>query len=418
MGALGRVAAAVGLLGSLLAVIMSGASALPALPRLEQLLEAACDSADLNLSWKMASRLAAGLSQLSSSDAAGALHAQSALAMILQGDADMAVSLHLQAKRTNGTVIPPLAQLHLSGRQCGGLGDLFYVTAVLIKQRVDARNASQPAAAESYSKLLHEGHTTLLTLAADSGLHAAAETHLARALALTPDDASLHFRAALLTPGVFESDKHLAATRQLLHTRVDALLARTKGEVQGQPVLALPKINEFVLSPTFYLVYQGGDDRPFLEKLHASYALAHPPLAAQLAAHPSSAAAARARTASGAAGGNKIHVGFVSAHFRRHSICKLFCGLATRLDKAVFRTYLFSALQENFEDSTTAALAAHGGIAEFVRIGKTMAYNRQEVTSRAIDVLVYLDVGMDPATVVWAGECLCFLHCQRCTVLC
>jgi hypothetical protein len=319
------------------------------------------------------------------------------------------VSLHLQAKGKNSSVIPPLAQLHLSGQHCGGLGDLFYVTAVLTKQLVDAKTSSQSGDIASssssaiYTDVLFEGHTTLLTLTADSGLHNAAEVHLARALDLRPDDAALHFRGALLTPGVFENDRHLAHTRRLLSGRVDALISRAQGDNGG---LALPKINEFVLSPTFYFVYQGGNDRQMLEKLHTSYALAHPNLAAQLIAppliSPSTASSSYKRRAEHAH--DPIRVGFVSAHFRRHSICKLFCGLATSLDRTLFSTYLFSALQENFEDEITKALKRHRGVTEYVRLGKTMAYNRQEVSSRAIDVLVYLDVGMDPATVVWAGE--------------
>jgi len=82
--------------------------------------------------------------------------------------------------------------------------------------------------------------------------------------------------------------------------------------------------------------------------------------------------------------------------------------------------YVFSALQETHEDAYTKRLIEGrqnkkgggswgfgGKVATttpptFVRIGKTLMHNRYEVTSRKIDVLVYLDVGMDPATIVWA----------------
>jgi predicted O-linked N-acetylglucosamine transferase (SPINDLY family) len=89
-----------------------------------------------------------------------------------------------------------------------------------------------------------------------------------------------------------------------------------------------------------------------------------------------------------------VRVGFVSAHFRRHSICKLFCGIMTGLDREHFAVYVFSSLQENFEDETTRAVAAHPCVAEFVRIGMTLVANRREVTDRRIDVLVSWSVGV------------------------
>jgi predicted O-linked N-acetylglucosamine transferase (SPINDLY family) len=83
-----------------------------------------------------------------------------------------------------------------------------------------------------------------------------------------------------------------------------------------------------------------------------------------------------------------VRVGFVSAHFRRHSICKLFCGIITGLDPAVFRVVVFSSLQEPNEDDVTRSLSVHRSVSEFVRIGMTVVANRREVTSRKIDVLV------------------------------
>jgi hypothetical protein len=178
----------------------------------------------LNLALKMAQRLTAIASEGEGKELAGALHAQAALSLILQADVDAAMELHARAKRVDGSVIPPLAQQHLDGRSCGGLGDLFYVSAVMIKQLLDARNKTPSV---EYNTTLHEGFTTLVTLTADSGLHGAAEAAMSKALQNRPNDASLLFRAALLTPGVFENDEHLRSTRARLSARIHDLHART-----------------------------------------------------------------------------------------------------------------------------------------------------------------------------------------------
>lgn len=378
-------------------------------PTMQDVLEAACSLGDLKLSLQMATRLTMRKHLLSSSDHAASLHVLSALELVLRADAAAAVRLHLHAKAANASTVPPLAQLHLQGHACGGLGDLFYVSAVIIKQLVDRQPSAvindastdfRDVFTEDYRSLLHEAYTTLITLSADSGLHVSAELLLARALANRPDDAALLFRAALLTPGVYESQQHLDDTRALLETRVNDLYARCSpaqaGGGTGSAALSLPTLNEFVLSPTFYFVYMGLSDRALLERLHASYALAHPAIASVLVSPTSRAGDRRGERAALAAGTSgssssskrRIRVGFVSAHFRRHSVCKLFCRLATHLDPSAFHTVLFSSLQETFEDAWTAAIRSEVG--EFVRLGKTLAYNRNEVTSRSIDVLIYL----------------------------
>ena len=78
--------------------------------------------------------------------------------------------------------------------------------------------------------------------------------------------------------------------------------------------------------------------------------------------------------------------------------------LPTRKGERVLSIYAFSALQENHEDEYTKALKASLQSKEhFVHVGKTVISNRREATKRQIDVLVFLDVGMDPSTMIWAS---------------
>ena len=129
--------------------------------------------------------------------------------------------LHLEAKAADPTVIPPLAKLHLDGRLCGGLGDLYYVTAVSIKRLVDTRNDTKEFFAHKVA-----AHTTLLTLLYDSGLHAMAESQLQAALEMSASSSSngpgdgnvnaLKMRSTLMTPALFDSLEDVASSRSLL----------------------------------------------------------------------------------------------------------------------------------------------------------------------------------------------------------
>lgn len=346
-------------------------------PSVEMVVATACDDGDL----KLAERMVKTINNINSAEL---LHIQSALEFILYADVDSSISLHKKAKYINSTVIPPLASLHLSGKACGGLGDIFYVGAVLIKQMVD-NNATIDSRVSSF--------TTMITLCSDSGLHAAAEAHLNRALSLEPNDLQLLVRSTLMTPAVYEGRRHVTATRKLLSDRIDSLF----NMVHQSPGYSLNKLDEFSLSPTFYYVYQGFNDKELLYKLRSIYnkivtemSLSIVPIAYYSQFQPDYLQQ------------KKINIGFVSAHFRRHSICKLFCGIINNINRDSFNVFVFSALQETNEDESTREIIDTPGT-QFVRIGMSVFKNRVEVTSRNIDVLVYLDVGMTPSTPTWAA---------------
>jgi hypothetical protein len=112
----------------------------------------------------------------------------------------------------------------------------------------------------------------MITLLADSGLSRAAEAHYVAAVAATAtatvaatataaDDkegtstavvSSLLFRGAVLIPAVYDHQQDILSTRQKLHQRVAKLMQDAC--VHGNATL--DHLDEFTLSPTFYLVYQ------------------------------------------------------------------------------------------------------------------------------------------------------------------
>lgn len=115
--------------------------------------------------------------------------------------------------------------------------------------------------------------------------------------------------------------------------------------------------------------------------------------------------------------GKHLVIGFVSAHYRStHSICKLFCGLFTSKskigndagDRANFKKVtrqtfiMFSGTERGNEEDILTAAGSSVDSSSFreistkirrVKVGKFVLNNREEVTSRNVDILVYLDLG-------------------------
>lgn len=225
-----------------------------------------------------------------------------------------------------------------------------------------------------------------------------------------------------MTPAVYTSQQHILDTRALLQERLSNLTADDD--------FALEKLNEFAMSPTFYLIYQGYSDVDFLTSLHEVYAKGHPTLHEYPSTDalpvfppvhvPPETEAADAVTVSSAPP-HPLRVGFVSSHFRRHSICKLFCGVIQELASTThtssgnrntsFQVYVFSGQDESREDKYTKQLK--NAVHLFVRLSRFTVQARQEVLKRKIDVLVYLDIGMDPSTSVWGASRLAPI--QMCT---
>jgi hypothetical protein len=328
------------------------------------------------------------------------------------------VLFHEVAKDFDRKAMPPLAKLHLDGQSCNGLSDLFYVAAVTIKKLVDKQFST--------SEVL-TAHLTMLTLLSDSGFYQEAEKHLENALQMQSSDPSLRMRSLLMTPAVFESFQHLHDTRALLERRLT--------NISEDSSFLLKTLDELSLSPIFYFIYQGYNDASFMKRLQEIYTTAHPHLVSyKIDRRPTALlgtpvdrrslsdplitdiAESDRKTETEEEKENEIptiRIGFVSSHFRRHSICKLFChviaGLSSHThvipssgEQLRYETYVFSGQDQSKEDAFTTHLKQN--VKEFIRVKRFTTASRREVTSRFIDVLIYLDIGMDPSTSVWGAS--------------
>ena len=153
-------------------------------------------------------------------------------------------------------------------------------------------------------------------------------TVLRRAATLFP--AVLHFRLweALLLPVLYETEEQAKSYR----TRYAEGLKRLKDEIK----LSTPEDSRAALDAVrrqlnFYLGYQGEDDRVLQEQygefLHQVVAANYPRWTA------------RRMPAVSAEG--KIRIGYISAHFREHSVAKLFLGWLEERNRKDFEIFVY-----------------------------------------------------------------------------
>jgi predicted O-linked N-acetylglucosamine transferase (SPINDLY family) len=216
-----------------------------------------------------------------------------------------------------------------------------------------------------------------------------ARSAMDQARAIEPGGA-VEVRAALLLPVIYESVEQIERER----VRLEHCLARLLNED-----LKIVNPAESVGATTFYLAYQGRNDRDLHERLAAVYRQAAPEL---------SFVAPHCRTAgSPLASGRPIRIGFVSAFFYRHTIGKLNLGLIRNLSRTHFTVTLLKF--PGPDDDLARALAASAD--RVVTLPRHLEAARRQIAELELDVLYYAEIGMDPLTYFLAFARLAPVQC-------
>ena len=186
--------------------------------RIDAILNVACEKGDLPAAYRMATELSGTLSGEDSGLVASTLHIKSCLELVTQGNYSAAVNYHQEAKAVDKTVVPPLAALHLAEKTCGGISDIFFVSAVIIKELANEdKEATKPReipmtelkpASPAFAKQVYDGFQTLITLTFDSGLHMETDRLVNRAI-------------SMLSDGVDAASQTYADKQKLLAFRID-----------------------------------------------------------------------------------------------------------------------------------------------------------------------------------------------------
>jgi predicted O-linked N-acetylglucosamine transferase (SPINDLY family) len=217
----------------------------------------------------------------------------------------------------------------------------------------------------------------------NNGQTSEAEEYLERALRTRPSRRRRVLSATLL-PVIYRSADEVSRYRRRL---IEGLGALIEDGVRFDPA-------SDSIPPLFFLAYQGMNDRPIQElitQLHADWK--------GEAETPQPNGPARAA--------GKIRVGFLSRHFRNHTIGKLTRGLVAQLSREEFSVIVLSLGEHHDADARWIQRRAD----EYLVVPESLKTARQTVLDAGLDLLVYPDLGMDARTSALARARLAPVQC-------
>jgi predicted O-linked N-acetylglucosamine transferase (SPINDLY family) len=222
-----------------------------------------------------------------------------------------------------------------------------------------------------------------------SGRLAEGRALLAALIAENPRNWRARWASLVSFPIVYASQQELDSERRRFAEELDSL----SRDVEAHLAEDLPRILEAVgFSTNFHLHYTGGNVRPLQERYGRLLArIAH-------AAYPQSAQPERpARPRDG-----RIRIGFASSFLYRHSVMKSHGRWITDLPRDRFDVVVFQLGGPS--DATTEALKATARWVDCSAL--TQAQLIARIAAEALDVLIWLDIGMDAKAQVPAAVLL------------
>ena len=197
----------------------------------------------------------------------------------------------------------------------------------------------------------------------------------------------LDVKIATLLPVILHSREQIAAVRRTLSDNLDRLL---------QQPLVLEDPYRDVGTTGFYLAYHGLNDCELQQKLAKLFIHGCPSLQWQ-APH-----CGQPRDTN-----NKVRIGFLSRHFRDHSIGKVSRGWIEQISRTFFSVTVFCFSRPEDEMARTI----HDAADETVILPLELEAARLEIARRQLDILFYPDIGMDPFTYFLAFARLAPVQC-------
>jgi protein O-GlcNAc transferase len=216
--------------------------------------------------------------------------------------------------------------------------------------------------------------STACQLAARAGLPQRARAYAERVVRVVPR-ADVTFVLQLALPAIYASREALLEQRRSYAAALEEL---GRAGPQLSDPLAIPLTS-------FWLAYQGLNDRELLSRLARLFLAAAPQLGFS-AAH-----CARAQRRTG-----RVRIGFVSCFLHAHSIGKTTLGLIEKLDRSRFEVYVVRIVPSQY-DATTARMAAAARVIEIDGHGG-LERAQAQLAALELDVLFYQDIGMEPVS--------------------
>jgi protein O-GlcNAc transferase len=217
-----------------------------------------------------------------------------------------------------------------------------------------------------------------------------------KALQLKPDLLGAYWQSQLILPILYDTQEQIPFWRQRFCRGLNNFIQQTALDSSESRKHAFMGLTGG--ATTFYLGYQGLNDRGVQRKfgnfIHRLVATLYPQWASPLPMPPLSKA-------------GKIRVGYLSFHFREHSVARTTLGWLKNCDKQQFETYTYY-IGQNVDLITEQFRSCSDGFHHLYGIFEAVC---QQIIADKLHILVFADIGMDPLTTYIAGLRLAPLQC-------
>ena len=215
-----------------------------------------------------------------------------------------------------------------------------------------------------------------------------ASSSFKRAMALNPSN-GLYVVDALMLPPIMGTRDEVLATRGRFENNLDRLIT--------ERVTLLDPVKEFCNS-NFYLAYHGLNDKGVQEKIARFYEQACPSL---LYAAPHCSQIRQV--------GQKIRIGFLSKFISRHSVSLSFSRIVEAL--VTHEEFEISLISSHDHQETNAKETYPQFAGSSVHLSDDLTQAREQIAALELDILVYLDIGMEPLSYFLAFSRLARVQC-------
>jgi protein O-GlcNAc transferase len=221
----------------------------------------------------------------------------------------------------------------------------------------------------------------------EHGRTSEALSYYRKALHIKPDP-GVEIKIALMLPVINKSQESIKQFRDKLVDQIKLL--ETKD-------LTIEDPHKQVGLANFYLVYHGLNDKKLQEMIAAFYVKVCPDLT--WTSHNSN----KQRKPY-----DKINIGIISKFLSNHTIGTLNHGIIKHLSREQFHVKVFRFMEQN-EDSLANAI--NNSADEVIVLPRELRAARHKIAEHSLDILLYLDIGMDPLTYFLAYSRLAPVQC-------
>lgn len=217
------------------------------------------------------------------------------------------------------------------------------------------------------------------------------------AIKLLPDSLTLKLESMRLLPIVYEKQEDIDFYRERYTRQLNDIVSNLDLSTEERTKEAETAIK---YQTNFYLQYQGKND---LELQNKYGDLVVKIFENNLGLAPSLSFPDREK--------DKIRVGYISAHLRHHTVGKLYQGWIKHRNREKFEVYSYAIDSETISDTFRKYYREDSD--QFYQFDKSFTFKQiaEQILEDKLHILVYLDIGMNPAITVLAGLRLAPVQC-------